>query len=765
MVISEQRANFENPLDAQRPIYYFELPSSTEEDVTATLVQSVETCRRCGCGTLIPQLPADTEIDATTLQNIKRMYAIILEKAKSLGLSVGFYLDPAFERAVILAMGKIGDYSMHSKLLTCKEYVCERGQKTQRKLSRGVRLSLVAFSEENGEVIDLRPYVTDGVLRYQVPNGNYVIREYLLSEEKERGGANYLSYDASMRYIRGVFSLFADTFAPYLGNTLNTVSYSGVGFNGQNRRNWDAAFNTVFEERFGFDPAPYYPALFGYIGKETEHIKAYFMTVRASLLQNGILRALHDFADEMGLVPFGNLSEPKLTACSFSMGDAMLNNTFSPCALFDKAYMYGTNSVKIAAGAAYNFDLPTINAELFRNYRRHDKERLYKDAMNAFARGANRTALHLPAELTEDDTFCNFVARVQTLLQGGRHVADIAMLYPIYHLHSQSSLYFSEATGYEYPSTPSSADYMTLINSISIYSGHDLTLLHPTTLDTRCHTEGGVLYLDNANNKESFRVVVLPGTSIIGLKNLQTLKKFYDEGGKIVATGLLPNKAFEYDKTGENDRLVCRLVEEIFGREACDPRVMRDYCYNQNRAGGEAFFLYFNASAVDGTHMTRSSTVNQALNSLGLAFDIYLPGMPRLECTGALNSIFPEFHTVGLHRTIPGGGMLNHIHKKYDDCDLYYFSNTTNAVYNHHVLLRGAFQVEEWNPHTGVIVPRHSKLLSYQGQFYTNLRLTLESCRSTFFYAKPRPDTGEVAEPIASIHHLQSEQATLMSEF
>ncbi|MBQ8356898.1 MAG: hypothetical protein IJX39_03720 [Clostridia bacterium] len=767
MAIADRRIGFVHPDDSRRPIYYFELPAVgpvMTDEMREHLCREVKKCRACGCSTLIPQLPFGTEPNAAELATVKQMYALVLEKAKERGLTVGFYLDPAFEHAVIHAMGEIEEHTLRAKLLTCKEYVCERRERTERRLSRGERVSLVAFSEETCDIIDLRPFVNDGKLSWQVPSGNYVIREYLVTEDTDREAANYLSYESSLAYIRSVFSLFADTFAPYLGTTLRMVAYSGIGFNGINRRSWDPDFNRTFEERFGFDPAPYYPALFGYIGPKTAHIKACFMTVRASLLQNGILRALRDFATEMGLTPFGNLSEPKLTACSFSMGDAMLCNIYAPCALFDKAYMYGTNSVKIAAGAAYNFDIERVNAELFRNYRRHDRDRLYKDAMNAFARGANCTALHLTDELTGDSEFCDFTARVQTMLRGGRHVADIAMLYPIYHLHSNTGLYFSDAKGYEYPATPATADYMTLINSISIYSGHDLTLLHPEAVNTRCHTEGGVLYLDNERNQESFRLVVLPGTSMISLQNLRTLKKFYDEGGKILATGVLPTMAFEYDETGDNDREVRRLTEEIFGHEACDPRIMRDYCHNKNAAGGEATFLYFNASAVDGTRMTRSSTVNEALNSFGLPFDIYIPGMLRLECTGALNSIYPEFHTIGLHRTMPGGGMINHIHKRHNDCDIYYFSNTTQAEYNHHVLLRGAFSVEEWNPHTGEISTRKSRLLSYKGEYYTNLRLTLKSCASTFFCATPIAVEGEV-EKIDSINRLQSEHAALMSEF
>lgn len=766
MATQELRHRFVSPDDTRRPLYYFQFPDPRGgTDVTPLLVEEVERCRRCGCSTLIPQLPANTVLTDALLTEIRRMYGTVLQNAERLGLTVGFYLDPAFEHAVIHAMGEIGEHSLRAKLLHCKEYPCERDTLLKKRMTNGDRQALVAFSEDTGECIDLREHVQDGVLCWQVPSGNYTVREYLCVEDTEREGANYLSYEASMGYIRGVLSLFSSTFAPYLGKTLRILAYSGIGFNGRNRRSWDTAFNESFKARFGFDPAPHYPALFSSVARDGDRLMAYFMTVRAAMLQNGILRALRDAAAEVGLSPFGSLSEPKLTACSFSMGDAVLCNSLAPCALFDKAYMYGTNSVKIAAGAAYNFDIERVNGELFRGYADTDAGRLYNDAMNAFARGVNCTGLHLPASLTETADFCDFTARAQILLRGGSHVADIAMLYPIYHLHSKSGLYFSAANGYEYPSTPATADYMTLINSISLYSGHDLTLLHPEILDTRCYAQDGVLYLDNEKNKEAFRVVVLPATSLISLSNLRVLKKFYDGGGKLIATGLLPRAAMEYDPTGEKDAEVRRLTEEIFGADACNPNVMRKYCYTKNDAGGEAIFLYFNATAADGTQMTRSTTVNQALNSFELPFDIYLPGMPRLEIIGALNACFPEFRTLDLHRAIPGGGMINHIHKKHDTHDVYYFSNTTKTDYDHHVLLRGAFTVEEWDPHTGTITERNSKLLSYKGVPYTTLRLSLSSGSSTFFYARALKNLPDVMEKVDTIGELETEHHALMSEF
>ncbi len=766
MTNKEKRQAFAHPDGAYRPIYYFDLPLPHTQDASTLITAAVDSCICAGCATLIPRLPKNAELHTDAdLDAVRGMYKALLSYAKEKGVKVGFSLDPAYESFIIGRLDEIGEPALHARLLECKEYICRAEEKLSRHLHDGELLSLVAYSELYGEVIDLRPFVQDGKLCWQVPRGNWVVREYLAVEEQDCRRANYLSPVASYRYIETVFGLFSEVLTPYIGNTLTTLAFADIGFHGKNRRDWDGSFNALFEARFGFDPAPLYPALFGYVGKDTLHYKAMLMTVRASMLEHGIIEALEHFATKMGLTTFGTLTEPKLTACSFVAGDAMLCNLHAPCALLDKAYLYGTNSVKIAAGAAFNFDKEVIHGELFRDYKRTNKTELQKEAMNAFARGVNSAAFHLPPLLCENSDFCDFAARVQSMLRGGKHVADIALLYPIYDLHSKVTLYHSSVSGYEYPETQNDTDYMTLINAISFYAGHDLTVLHPKAIARSCHTEGGILHLDNSVNREAFRIVVLPATNIISLQSLRILKDFYDGGGKILATGVLPTMAFEYDKEGKNDAEVLRITREIFGEDATSKRVLRRYCHNKNEKGGEAIFLYFNATAVDGTHMTKSSVVNRALNSFKIPFDVYLPGMARFEGTGALNSIYPEFHNVGLDRSFPDGGMFQHIHKSHDWGDVYYFANGTDVTYDHHLLLRGAHDVDEWNPHTGEIRPRTEKFISYLGEVYTDLRLTLEAHTSTLFVTVPiAPPEGSLPV-ITSIDALESDHAAHTSEF
>ena len=139
----------------------------------------------------------------------------------------------------------------------------------------------------------------------------------------------------------------------------------------------------------------------------------------------------------------------------------------------------------------------------------------------------------------------------------------------------------------------------------------------------------------------------------------------------------------------------------------------------KNENGGEAYFLYFSRTAADGTNMVSSRQLSEALASFDIPYDIYLPGMPRFEATGALNNAYKEFVRLGLNTAIPGGGMLNHIHKKRGSTDIYYFSNTTEKDYEHTALLRGALSPEIWDPHTVTFSPAEFSYVKHNGEIYT----------------------------------------------
>ena len=119
-----------------------------------------------------------------------------------------------------------------------------------------------------------------------------------------------------------------------------------------------------------------------------------------------------------------------------------------------------------------------------------------------------------------------------------------------------------------------------------------------------------------------------------------------------------------------------------------------------------------------------------------------------------LRTPYPDFVRLGLDRFIPGKGMLSHIHKRKDGCDIYYFANTTDRIYDREILLRGAHCLEVWDPHTGEIRPLAVNYVTYRDTVYTQTRLKLESGRS-IFYISPAAEAPKVISALDSIEELQ----------
>lgn len=692
-------------------------------------------------GGVIPRLAPSIEgTDEEKIQKLIHAYSRLLAQAEELGIRIAFNLEKFIEGYVIKKFADNGA-NIGTRVLCREDYYCSQNENVNVKLADGNVLAVIAYSHDNSEIKDLSPFIEDGKIRWQTEPGNWVIEQYICKPDASTETVDYLSYTASKKMIEQSYELFSDVFDEH-PSVISSIYYNDICFNAHNRANWTESFNEVFKDQYGFDPSPHYSALYHKLNNDETHIKALMIDCRSKMLKNGILKALSDFAGAKKLRLKCVLTEPKLSACSFITGDALLDNSFSPCALLDRSYLYGVNSIKLAASSAYNFNHERIHCEMFRDYTSINKDIVMRETMNAFSRGANSIMLHLANDRTEldprtDTEYCNFIARVQALLHGGSHVTDIAMLYPIYSLHSKLYLYQDSSDGFEYPDTPVDTDYMTLLNSLSIYAGHDLTILHPETLEACTRAENGRLYLDTKINHEVFRLFVLPSTAMISLASLERIKEFYDNGGKIIATGELPSMAFEYTprdkgKENENDLKVRNIIDHIFGKDASNKKIIKPFCYNKNENGGEAFLLYFTRTAADGTNMALGADVYEALKQFRLPFDILIPHMPRYECSGALNNSYPEFVRLHLDAVIPDGGTFTRLHKRRDGLDIYYFANTTNRKYSHIVYLRGAVLPELWDPHTGDRCPTESSFVHYRNNVYTRLKLELDSARSVF---------------------------------
>lgn len=746
-----------------RPVPFYHMDGRFAEDgkLTEDVAKNIALYKKSGYGGIVP-LPvsaqgghAGTEPEFGTPEYYED-YGALLAKAKELGMSVIYYDDEDFPSG--RAGGEIQrEYpGSTAQMLSRFEYKCMEGQNVSRALQSGEGyslMSIVAVEDDKRTVIDLREYLDGGKLVWKVPDGNWTIEEYVCRPADRFGAAfvNFMDYDASMDFVNLTYKRFTDRYQDYIGDVVKMTFYDDLQYNVPNRRMWDRHFNEVFEERYGFDPAPYYPALWENIGVDTEHYKAMFMDCRAHMFAEGFFKAVGDFTRRNGLISTGHVAEPKDASCSWLFGDGFLWRKQGGAVGLDLVhwYMYGFNGLKIAMSAANNYDIDTVVCEIYGNYEVLNKRVLYCEAMNAFSRGVNYLVPHtlwlsgnarIPHEVSHRNPefrndlpeYLDFVTRCQAMLRGGRHICDIAMLYPIYSVHSQMYLYESDADGFEHSITPTNTDYMTLINSIMAYAGRDLTVIHPEVMSEKVTADDGVLYLDNKDNFERYRVLILPGMSMISLDNLRLIKKFWESGGKIIATVELPTKAFEFTPDKNSDDEVNRLITGIFGISGDERSVIQDVYYNKNENGGEAYFLPADKTAADGTYHVESRLIADILGKFDVAYDAEVIGMPTLDECGALSLICPLYKKSGTCDAVLKTGVFGILHKKQANCDVYYFSNTTAKDYEGDVLLRGELNPEFWNPHNGKIRRAESTLVNYRGEIYTKITMKLQSAESVF---------------------------------
>lgn len=770
----ELKKLFANPANEYKPLPFLILNGDiSDEDKTSFIISQIKKLGCGGCAILpssdvSPSFNSDlywkyyknilerlrkNALHAVYCDDVLPVYPISEEKTE---IDPDIQTDPEGKKAETAARmnseisgragGSFAEASEEDRahMLVKREYECFTGEPIRRKLDNsGETMSVVAYDIDNGSFIDIRDKVIDGVVIWDVPEGNWSIHQFICKPIPDCDCVNYLSYESSQKFIDLTYKKFAEQFEDYIEETVAFTYFNGIQFLGPNRRMWDKGFNDIFIHEYGFDPAPYYPALFMNIGKDTAHFKALLFDCRSKMLENGFIKAVSDFTKAHGLISSGFVADLKTVQSVWLFGDGIRfqKQLGAAAVCLENGSGYGFNGLKLASGAADNFDRHAVICDIFGNYGEIDLADMYNSAMTALARGAN---LLMPRNYDFEKptnqlaAFNEYISRAQVLLRGGRHVCDIAVIYPLHSLESQANLFDVQTTGFEYPQTPSDADYMGVINLITNYSIRDVTVIHPETLVERCYIDGNQLCLSNEINSQKFKAVIVPGMSMISVKSLRLLAKFFDQGGKIISTTKLPSLAFEFNPelpdTGFDDE-VKRLVRHIFGVTMDDGNTFTDMYVNKNNNGGEAYFILPSLTGADGTEMVDKDALDHIINSLDIAPDVIFSGAPKVADSGIFGLPLPAFKAIESDSHMLKSGMVfNCIHKVNAGCDIYFAANATNHDFKGEIaFLQNKPVAEEWNPYTGKIHRLQSDELTRGDDGYARLDAEIPSGSSVFY--------------------------------
>ena len=380
-------------------------------------------------------------------------------------------------------------------------------------------------------------------------------------------------------------------------------------------RTWTDEYNEKFNAAYGFSPTPYYPALWYDIGPETQAARNCLFGFRTELYASGYMKTVQDWCTAHGRIPLlGHQDQENVKNPVGVSGDLMKCYKYQDVPGIDKIGWDNDPEAyyKIVSSAAYNWDKAQAMTETYGAMGNLSWDRLYAIVMEQYAKGINNIIPHgvwynrsnityLPelsyrnpryaAGLADYNTY---IGRLNVLLQDtGRHVADIAVLYPIATLQA----------GYRFdgPLSPYSggvnvpeADYVYLGELLATKVCRDFTFLHPEVLDERCSTHGNRLTLNNRINHEEYQVLILPGHRTIRWSNLKKIKQFYDNGGQVIATGQLPSKSAEFG----HDEDVVRTIRAMF------PKVQQQIIATASSEWRESG-AYEAAKAIDGSPDTR----------------------------------------------------------------------------------------------------------------------------------------------------------------
>ena len=646
-----------------------------------------------------------------------RFYKLAIEEAKKQGLEMILYDDYAFPTGTVGGQMLAQHPEYVAKSLDMSEKDVTGPATAELTVPQGIYIGAVMMNRDTFSLLDVSDRKLTDSVKFQVPAGNWKMMVFYLTGGKARV-VDYLDEKAMSVFISMTYEKYQQNFGDEFGKLIKQTFYDEPSMHHADRM-WTPGFNAQFQKRYGYSPMKYYPALWYDIGPQTAAARNALWGFRAQLFAENFIKRLDDWCAAHHLEFGGHLDQEEPLNPTPLNGDLLKVFEHQTLPTVDDIWWYGRSnpSYKIVTSAAFNFDHPICRAETYAAYRGLTGKFAFQVAMDQFAMGIN---YQIPARTVQPKRpeLNDYVGRLSYLLQHGRHVADIAVLYPIAALRTQ----YRQVGGIEFPLKPGEqppqvmetayareggfaygVDYQDIGEALFRGLRVDYTYLHPDVLVDKCSVDASHrLVLNNRENREEYRVLILPAGDTLSAAAAARIREFYQKGGAVIATGLLPTRSAEFGK----DKEVQQAMDDVFGK--ADVKRAQDrqnfyvfwYEVKKNQAGGQAIFL---------------PTVHPWL--LDYALKLLLPQ----------RDVDIQQPIAPLRKGNEYEGALTYIHKVKEGRDIYFFANSTSQPVD--TKLRGVKSLTVWNPHTGQQQPAEWTA----GADTTTLHLVLPAVSSLFF--------------------------------
>jgi hypothetical protein len=186
----------------------------------------------------------------------------------------------------------------------------------------GTLMSAVAMNAATLERVDITGQVRDRRIGWQVPSGTWKIMVFTCVKDGYPC-CDYLDPEAVDKFIGMTHQAYYDRFKDYFSTTIDSTFYDEPTLYRGEGRTWTDQFNEKFEHKYGFDPKPYYPALWYDIGPQTEAARNYLFGFRAELYASGFPRRIQDWCSGHGIAATGHQDQEEVVNPVSVSGDLM----------------------------------------------------------------------------------------------------------------------------------------------------------------------------------------------------------------------------------------------------------------------------------------------------------------------------------------------------------------------------------------------------------------------------------------------------------
>jgi hypothetical protein len=658
-----------------------------------------------------------------------RFYKIAMEEAKKQGLEVMLYDDYSFPSGTVA--GQL--YSQYPQYIAKNLHMVEKDAsgpaRVELTLPKGIYIGSVMMNLDTKELVDVSDRRQQENVVCQVPNGRWKVMAFYLNEGRARV-VDYLDEDAMKTFISMTYEKYQQNLGSFFGNLIRQTFYDEPSMHHADRM-WTPKFNEMFQKKYGYSPMKYYPALWYDIGPQTAAARVALFGFRGQLFGENFIKRLNDWCAAHNLEFGGHLDQEEPLNPTPLNGDILKVFKYQALPIVDDIWWWGRSnpSYKLVTSSAFIYDKPIAAAETYAAYRVLDDKIAFKVAMDQYAMGIN---FQVPARTVQPKRpeLNDYVGRLSYMLQHGRHVADVAVLYPIASLqaqyHNAGGVTFPLTEGEQAPQIMETAyareggpaygsDYQDVGEALFRGLRVDYTYLHPEVLVENCTVENRRLILNNRENREEYSVLFVPAGDVLSAAAAAKIREFWEKGGMVIATGALPTRSAEFGKDAD----VRQAVYDVFGVSADEP-LKADVRRAQDRQNFWVFWYYIHKSKAGG----------QA---------IFLPSTQPWLIDFALKQVVPLRDVdiqepIGMLKRGPDyDGALTYIHKVKDGRDIYFFANSSPKDIDTKVVLRGKKSLTIWNPQTGAQEKAEFTAGETNGQPVTTVRLVLPSVTSLLF--------------------------------